>query len=353
MKSPCLYPLWGLVAVLLAALGMSGCATLFNSQPQWVHIAATDQGRVVNVSADIYGRDRYTINLPSNVPLTPLPNMRTQVTVNDRCYETVTASIHETFNPVTLFNIFNYFSGALVDYGSGAMWTFENPVTIPLRRKIGTDCAFESLVAGDSVTTLPMPARRLRHHHLNLGFAGGYGRGGGSGGGTAIAYEYRYSDALSMVARFGSFSTYTDLYGYSGVPSNSGWIDATAVNMSLALHHYLSRMAGAYVGVSMNNRAISSEYRRFNTFAATEAVRINEMRTFAAIDLGWRTQGAAYFGAEVQLMSPSLVMDRQTDVSSDKDWGAITVPQHQERARSIHDKLVQASQINVYVGVAF
>ncbi|MEK6749330.1 MAG: hypothetical protein AABY83_09010 [Pseudomonadota bacterium] len=343
--------------------GLAGCATLFNPQPQKVYISAQDDGRTVPVIAEIDGREHYTVRLPMDVPLTPASRGDTTVTINDPCYDAVKQVLEEHTNAISLLNFANYFVGALIDYNSGAMWMFENPVVIPVRRRSPAPCASESANSAKPARVLSLPPPRVRHHRLHGGFASasGYGNGkdfarGSSAGGFAAGYEYMLSDTLGVQLRSSGMGNYT------GGDYTQGHMQTSLSTQTLTLRHYFPRIRGMYVGVGLGNNTVSTAYSRaypksnpawFEPPYTYNDATVSSSQSYLAIDVGWRTHGAVFIGVDVQLAAPALTLARDRNPQQAHDADTITDLQDRKKVVDINESLLKASQFNFYLGLAF
>jgi hypothetical protein len=117
----------------IAILSIS-CATMFNSGSQTIRAIPTEN--VEGVPVIITTPDgSYESNLPTTIVASPSTFTNVTIEVKDsQCYESRTVKVRSSITPSFWANILIY-PGFLIDPFTGAMWKYDNTVSVPLTMK--------------------------------------------------------------------------------------------------------------------------------------------------------------------------------------------------------------------------
>jgi hypothetical protein len=111
---------------------LAGCSTMFNSGSQTIQVATTT-GK--EVSANITtSSGSYMTRLPTTIIAEPSTFQEVSVQVNDDCYDPIQINVKKKITPSYWANILNGW-GFLIDPLTGAMWKYNNHVSVPVNKK--------------------------------------------------------------------------------------------------------------------------------------------------------------------------------------------------------------------------
>ncbi len=123
------------LAMSVLAMFLQNCATVFTGPNSNLSVNTSD-GKNVGVEVQSLNGTQ-NITAPSSVSVKK-GNSPIQVRVKDKCYEETSQSVPSKVSWVGLANfLFGTFgtTSAFVDINSGAFWTYDESVTIPVSKK--------------------------------------------------------------------------------------------------------------------------------------------------------------------------------------------------------------------------
>jgi hypothetical protein len=122
-----------LAALLSAVVALSGCSTMFNSGSQTIQAVASN-GKDIKVNITTPA-GTYTSKLPATIVAEPSTFKGVSIMVQDDCYDPTQLNVNTSIAPSYWANIFNAGYGFLIDPFTGAMWKYNNMVSVPVNEK--------------------------------------------------------------------------------------------------------------------------------------------------------------------------------------------------------------------------
>jgi hypothetical protein len=111
---------------------LAGCSTMFNSGSQTIQVTTTT-GKEVSVNVTT-SSGSYATKLPTTIVAEPATFQDVSVQVNDDCYDPVQINVSKRITLSYWVNILNGW-GFLIDPLTGAMWKYNNHVSVPVSKK--------------------------------------------------------------------------------------------------------------------------------------------------------------------------------------------------------------------------
>jgi hypothetical protein len=118
--------------VVFGALSLTGCAAIISGKSRNIGLQA-QSGDEVKLSI-LSKEGSYVMTAPGTLRATA-SNQDIVVTVNDPCYKKTQTVISKKFNWITALDLFASYSSLFAsstDAGTGAMWTYDDNVVVPV-----------------------------------------------------------------------------------------------------------------------------------------------------------------------------------------------------------------------------
>ncbi len=118
------------IILLMVCLLLANCATIIKGSTRSVSLQSSEPDYKDPIKVKVINNNFVqSTTLPNTVFLTG-GSGATQVIVKDKCFRETTTVIDQNVNPWIIGNIFVGFIGTSTDYLTGAMWTYDENVTV-------------------------------------------------------------------------------------------------------------------------------------------------------------------------------------------------------------------------------
>ena len=317
------------IVVLLLLLNLTGCATLFNNNPQPIKIN-TPGNKPANAKISAPGVKPYKITIPDVIfshasSFTPL-----KITVDDPCYLAKTVRVDTSLEPIFWANIFNAFYGMPLDYLTGSMWSYSPQVNIPLvEGSTASEDCIDTNYKLSNFSSYEIPEPTLGKHRISMGWTSKTHskRYKDSYKGTGVFFEYLYylNREFMLSTRFQANSS-NEYYYSDSINCRARCytdIQTDQIAYTFAIRHYINTNSNFYAGLGVAQVYVDQTYYEDGMYVINDDYTVSAQASTIFLDLGWQPRNnrlsvqinAMIDFADLRLSSPSFNYDDE-DLSS-------------------------------------